>query len=182
MTKAISKAALLLAVVTYSANVVPGASAAPAKGSGGGGENVAGQLIGHPFKLVKATCNNTTLTLDGGDANPGDPSKGRNKIVIQFPSAQDFANQTYQVPYNGQKAMLVKGETRAPKVIYSGVDKDGNAVTRSAVNNSTADELDYAMELKFSPATKPGEMSGHIKLQIGTNPVTDLRGDFDVIH
>ncbi|MBU6454056.1 MAG: hypothetical protein KGS72_19915 [Cyanobacteria bacterium REEB67] len=154
-----------------------------AEAKAGDSSQISGKLIGHPFSLVKATCAGTTITLDGGDIVSGDPSKGRNKIVISFPASLGFFNQTYQVPYNATRALLAKkGDVKAPTITYTGLDKSGALVTRTATNGSKSDELDYAMELQFNARTKAGDPNGHLKLQIGSEPVTDLRGDFVAVH
>jgi hypothetical protein len=167
-----------LAVVAYAVGEAPCSQAKAGENS-----QISGKLIGHPFSLVKATCAGTTITLDGGDIVSGDPTKGRNKVVISFPASIGFFNQTYQVPYNATRALLTKkGDVKAPTITYTGLDKNGALVTRTATNGSKTDELDYAMELQFNARTKAGDPNGHLKLQIGSDPITDLRGDFVAVH
>ena len=143
---------------------------------------VGGKIIGHPFKLVKASYTSTSIILDGGDIVASDPSKGRNKIAIDFPWAQSFGSMSYRIPYNAKQAQSTKGETNAPKISYTGLDKSGAVVTKTATNGSKSDELDYAMEIKFDPIGKNGELPGYVRLQIGSEPITDLTGTFYASH
>jgi hypothetical protein len=137
-----------------------------------------GTLMGHPFNLVKATCTGNTIVLDGGDIIASDPSKGRTKIVIEFSTPQVFANESYQVRYNATQAVKADSQTKAPAITYVAQDKSGAVVSTTATNGSKSDNLDYAMELRFSPLTKKGELPGFIRLQIGSDPVSDVKGYF----
>jgi hypothetical protein len=137
-----------------------------------------GSLVGRPFTLVKATCTDSTIVLDGGNIDPSDASKGHTKIVIEFPAPQTFANENYQIHYNATVALTEKKQTKAPRVTYVAADKSGAPVTTTATNGSKSDNLDYAMELRFSPLTKKGELPGFIRLQIGSSPVSDIKGYF----
>jgi hypothetical protein len=143
---------------------------------------VSGSLVGHPFNLIKATCSNTSIVLEGGDIIAADPSKGKSKIIIDFSRPQNFANQSYRIRYNGGQAVTADSQTKAPTVTYVTLDKSGALVSTTATNGSTSDNLDYAMQLKFSPLTKNGELKGFIQLQIGTDPVSDVKGYFDANH
>jgi len=139
---------------------------------------VTGSLMGHPFNLVKANCTGNTITLDGGDMIASDPSQGRTKIVVEFATPQSFANQSYQIRYNAGQAIMADSQTKAPTVTYVALDKSGAVVSTTATNGSKSDNLDYAMELRFSPLTKKGELPGFIRLQIGSQPVSDVKGYF----
>jgi hypothetical protein len=139
---------------------------------------VTGILVGHPFALKKAVWVGTSIVLEGGDVDPSNSSKGQSKITIEFPPAQDMPNQTYQIRYNSVLAFTGKGETKAPKVTYTSIDKSGAVVNVVAANGSKADEQDYAMDLRLSPVNKKGQLPGFVKLQIGSNPVSDIKGNF----
>jgi len=141
--------------------------------------NAAGSLVGSPFNLVKASVSGNTLILDGGNMVASDPGKGHTKILIEFPTAQTFANETFQVRYNSTDALTAKGQTKAPKITYVTLDKSGAPVSTTATNGSKQDNLDYAMELRFSPLTKSGDLPGFIRLQIGSSPVSDVKGSFN---
>ena len=142
----------------------------------------AGTLMGHPFNVVKATYTGNSIALDGGDAVAGDPSKGRTKIVIEFAGPQVFSNQTYHIRYNAKQALMADSQTKAPTVTYVAQDKSGAVASTTATNDSKSDNLDYVMELKFKPLTKKGELPGFIRLQIGSDPVSDVKGSFSATH
>jgi len=129
---------------------------------------VEGTLTGHPFKLVKASITSNSVRLEADKA----------KIVIEFAAPQNFVARTYQIRYNTQRALTESGDVKAPKVIYTAVDKNGAVSEVAAVNGSRDDKLDYAMELKFYAPSKKGEQHGYIRLQIGTDPVSEVKGDF----
>ena len=143
---------------------------------------VEGSITGHPFKLVKASMTSNSVQLVGGNMVASDPAKGAAKVVIEFAAPQNFSNRTYQIRYNTQRALTENGDVKAPKVIYTALDKSGAVSTVEAVNGSRDDKLDYAMELKFYPPSKKGEQHGYIRLQIGTEPVSEIKGDFFVGH
>ncbi|MBS1990585.1 MAG: hypothetical protein JSS83_08715 [Cyanobacteria bacterium SZAS LIN-3] len=128
---------------------------------------VEGSIAGQPFKLVRATASGTTVRLEG-----------QTPVVIEFASAQQFVGQTYQICYNTRKALTEKGQVPAPKITYTVLDKNGTQSTVTATNGAKDDSLDYAMELKFYPLNEKGERHGYIRLQIGTNPVSEIKGDF----
>jgi len=127
-----------------------------------------GVLAGHPFKLARSTISANSVTPDGGDS----------KIVIEFAAPQIFSDRTYQIRYNTVRALTEKGDVKAPRVIYSTKEKGGAVATVVATNGAKEDKLDYAMELKFYPPGKKGEQHGYIRLQIGTEPVSEVKGDF----
>jgi hypothetical protein len=179
--KTVALSTLALSCIGLVFNTVMAAPVTPVKASSAA-TNLSGKLIGQDFAFRHATYNDKTITIEGGNLSASDPAKGVSKVVIQFPSNQKFGTETYRVPYNGKRALLTRGDILAPEVTYTTVDKSGAPLTRTAVNNSKADELDYAMELTVAPSAKPNQLSCHLRLQIGTDPVSDLKGDFTAIR
>ncbi len=137
-----------------------------------------GSLVGRPFTLSRAKWAGNTIVLYGGDLPGSKADKEYNIITIEFPTPQKFANQNYQIRYNSTSALTEKSQTKAPKVTYVALDKSGAVTTTTATNGAREDNQDYAMELKFYPLTKKGQLPGFVHIQIGSDPVSDIKGFF----
>jgi hypothetical protein len=140
---------------------------------------VSGSLAGEYFHLKRALRKKNTIILEGGALDPSNAAKGKSSITIEFLSPQKFCGEIYQVRYHTREAKTrYGGQTKAPQITYVTVDKNGNPITTIATNSSGKDNQDYTMELEFFPLNKKGQLPGILHLQIGTNPISDLKGYF----
>lgn len=141
-----------------------------------------GSLVGRPFTLARAKWAGNKICLFGGDLPGSKADKEYNIITIEFPTPQKFPNENYQIRYNSTQALTEKAQTKAPTVTYVALDKTGAVITTTATNGSKSDNQDYAMELKFYPLTKKGELPGFVHIQIGSDPVSDIKGFFYAVR